>query len=468
MSKKSFSDIEAEIRQVADAYEAPFDEQAWVRMEALLDRDKDKKRRPFFWLWWMLPLLVAVIVAGLYFFMQPSAENKPIASGKLIADNKNGDTGNTMPAENKKVPDMGTSPAHNIDKPGYITNTEGQAAVSANQPGSKEKNAGNIKPGETNDNLQVAEGSNIPVKRKRKQGTSSKMAMTVKKPEADGVSSGKADAGKQQVVYTAAEMGVDREDNIPALKSDTAKNTFTDLAGTKSETDSIIKETAAKPVSEKGKPKSDTGKRETAKTKKKTVRGFYFIAAAGAEANGVKLFSFDKITARYGVGIGYQVTKNLSVQTGFYASNKKYVAGPGDYKAKEGSYWSRVDITKVDAACRVYEIPLLLRYDFTPGKNTNLFLSAGISSFIMKKEDYHYYYYRYGMPYDAEAYYSGNKHLFSVLRFAPGLQTKLKGSFSLNISPGIAIPLAGVGEGTVKLYSTDLTIGLKFTPKRKK
>ncbi len=467
MSKKSFSDIESEIRQVADAYEAPFDEQAWVRMEALLDQDKDKKRRPFFWLWWMLPLLVAVIVAGLYFVMQPSAENKPIASGKLIADNKNGDTGNTMPAENKKVPDMGTSPARNIDKPGYITNTEGQAAVSANQPGSKEKNAGNIKPGETNDNIQVAEGSNIPVKRKRKQATGSKMAMTVDKPAADAETV-KADAGKQQVVYGVPETGVDKENNISAVESDAVKKTDIDQAIKKSETDSVMNETAAKPVSEKEKSLSDTGKKETAKTKKKTVRGFYFIAAAGAEASGVKLFSVDKITARYGVGIGYQFTKNLSIQTGFYAGNKKYVAGPGDYKAKEGSYWSRVDITKVDATCRVYEIPLLLRYDFTPGKNTNLFLSAGISSFIMKKEDYHYYYYRYGMPYDAEAYYSGNKHLFSVLRIAPGLQTKLKGSFSLNITPGIAIPLAGVGEGTVKLYSTDLTIGLKFTPKRKK
>ncbi len=462
MSKKSYSDIEAEIRQAADAYEAPFDEQAWVRMEALLDREKDKKRRPFFWLWWMLPLLVAVIVAGSFIFKQPSTENKHLASAKKMAGNKNGNTeAADIPVLNSEVPVSGTRLPDKSDIPGY--DKESKVPVTAYQPGITEKN----QPEVNNIGRQYAGGKNIPVKRKRKSATGSKMAMTVEQPEADDAPF-KADAGKQKIGAGIAEMGVEKENNVSASESVVAKNTNSDPENIKSETDSIIKETAIKPVSENEKPLSDTVKQETEKMKKKNVRGFYFIAAAGAEASGVKLFSFDKFTARYGVGLGYQITSNLSVQTGFYASNKKYVAGPGDYKAKEGSYWSRVDITKVDAACRVYEIPLLLRYDFSPGKNTNLFLSAGISSFIMKKEDYHYYYYRYGMPHDAEVYYSGNKHLFSVLRIAPGLQTKLKGSFSLNVSPGIAIPLAGVGEGTVKLYSTDLTIGLKFTPKRKK
>ena len=48
MNKRSFKDIEEEMKQLANAYEAPFDEQAWVSMEALLDKDKDRKRPPFF------------------------------------------------------------------------------------------------------------------------------------------------------------------------------------------------------------------------------------------------------------------------------------------------------------------------------------------------------------------------------------------------------------------------------------
>jgi hypothetical protein len=156
------------------------------------------------------------------------------------------------------------------------------------------------------------------------------------------------------------------------------------------------------------------------------------------------------------------------VQTGFYSSSKKYVAGPEDYKAKPGSYWGSVDITKIEANCLVYEIPLLLRYDLTTNKKINIFSSASLSSYLMKKEDYHYYYYRYGASHEASASYKGNQHLFSVLRFSAGVEKKISKQFSLNAAPGLAIPLAGVGEGQVKLFSTDLMVGLKFTPLSKK
>lgn len=465
MSEKSYNDIESEIRQVADAYEAPFDEQAWVRMEALLDKDKGKKRRPFFWLWWMLPLLLAITVTGSYFFIRQSAENKPNASGKLIAGSETGDNeASNATADRKIVPVLGTVVTDNIKKPGV--ETENFSNVKANQPASSQIQLAADQPKVKAVDNKVEASIPVPVKKKRKSGTGSRMKIKVEQPTGDDVSM--ADAGKKQVVYGNGETGIDEDKVKSAEEKDVDKNIITAQAVAKSDIDSVATEKVLKPVSENEKATPDTAKKEITKTKKNSVRGFYFIAAAGAEASGVKLFSFDKFSARYGVGVGYQVTKNLSVQTGFYAGNKKYIAGPGDYKAKESSYWSRVDIIKVEAVCRVYEIPLLLRYDFSPGRKTNFFMSAGISSFIMKKEGYHYYYYRYGMPYDAEAYYTGNNHLFSVLRIAPGLQTKLNGSFSLNVSPGIAIPLAGVGEGSVKLYSTDLTIGLKFTPKRKK
>lgn len=201
---------------------------------------------------------------------------------------------------------------------------------------------------------------------------------------------------------------------------------------------------------------------------KNRISRFYVIITGGAEASGVKLFASDKITGRAGLAAGYQLNKNISVQTGFFISNKKYVAGKNDYKAKAGSYWGMVDIKSINADCKVYEILLQLRYDFTAGKKLNLFATAGLSSYIMKKEDYYFYYDRYGAAHEAEAYYTGNKSIFSVLRFSAGVEKKISKNFSAFVSPGIAIPLAGVGEGEVKLYSTDLMIGLKLTPGRRK
>lgn len=203
------------------------------------------------------------------------------------------------------------------------------------------------------------------------------------------------------------------------------------------------------------------------KSKDKIVR-LYVIAFGGAENSGAKLFTSGKITGRYGLEAGYRLNKKLILQAGFYVSNKKYVAAGSDYKTKPGSYWNTVDIRSIDAACRIYEIPLSVIYDFASGKKLKYYASAGLLSYIMKKEDYKFYYDRYGSMRQADVNYTGNKNLFSVIRVSAGIEKKLTKNFSILASPGISIPLSGVGEGEVKLYSADIMIGIKFTPSRKK
>ena len=137
---------------------------------------------------------------------------------------------------------------------------------------------------------------------------------------------------------------------------------------------------------------ADTGITKANITLKTKSSKFYFLANAGIEKSGVTVLSSGKSTWRTGVGIGYQLSKKLSIQSGFYSSDKKYSAGPGDYKTKPRSYWRMVDITRFDAECRVYEIPILLHYDFNQKTKTTYFIAAGLSSYIMKKEDFRYYY----------------------------------------------------------------------------
>jgi len=183
----------------------------------------------------------------------------------------------------------------------------------------------------------------------------------------------------------------------------------------------------------------------------------------------VKFLNFknSEFAAKYGVGIGYQLSKKISIQSGFYASQKKYIAGPDDYQAKPGSYWSMVQIVKVDAACLVYDIPLTFRFDFIKKSKINYYATVGISSYIMKKEDYNYYYYRYNAPREATRIYTGNKDLFSVFNLSAGIERKLSPVFYLQAEPSVGIPILGVGEGSVKLYSAALQIGLKYQPVKK-
>ena len=220
--------------------------------------------------------------------------------------------------------------------------------------------------------------------------------------------------------------------------------------------------------------KTESEDKKSTEEKKKKLKSnkashFYLLGAIGADAGSVKFLSLkdSKITPRYGIGIGYQLSKKISFQTGFYASRKKYIAGPDDYIAKAGSYWSQVKILKVDAACLVYDIPLTVRYNIVQKPSFTYYAATGISSFIMKNEDYDYHYIRSGNYYHAKKAYSGNKHLFSVFNLSAGIEKKLSPVFYIQAEPSVSIPLAGVGEGSVKLYSTALQIGLKYQPLKK-
>ena len=60
--------------------------------------------------------------------------------------------------------------------------------------------------------------------------------------------------------------------------------------------------------------------------------------------------------------------------------------------------------------------------------------------------------------------YTRNTHLLSTLTLAAGIEKKLSDRFIMYLEPSISIPLKGVGDGSVKLYSTGLNLGIKYSP----
>ncbi len=432
MSKKSFNDIEQIIKNAAEVYQPAFEEESWKKMEAMLDKEKDRKRPFIFWIWWLLPVLIGAGVIGFYSLNKnadrngvalqedhtPGAEKNSaqIAESNIITDSpKAPDSKNKQVSVTDHVQDR-NEPAAELMKKSLVS--------------VKEKNRQNKK-------------EPLFSKNKLSDKVNGKLnaRITTAGPVYEEANDEKlSDSNVPELTQNKSNAAVEKEEVI-IVKVDAYK------AGEK-EVEKIIDSVMAVNSSDK-------------RTKNKQYR-FYIIAAAGPEVSGVKLFSSDKTTGKAGLALGYQINKKLSVQAGFFVSNKKYVATGSDYKTKPGTYWSTVDIKKITANCRVYEIPVSVRYDFTAGKKLHIFASAGLSSYIMKKEDYRLYYDRYGSPHQAEIYYSGNKNLFTVLRLSAGVEKKISNQVAVFASPGIAIPLTGVGEGEVKLYSTDMIIGLKI------
>jgi hypothetical protein len=85
----------------------------------------------------------------------------------------------------------------------------------------------------------------------------------------------------------------------------------------------------------------------------------------------------------------------------------------------------------------------------------------------MKEEFYNIFYLRNNNEYARPYTYTGNQHLFSTATISFGVEKKLSTRIGLLLEPSIGIPLKTIGEGSVKLFSTSLQLGVKYHPFKK-
>lgn len=447
MKEKQFDHIENKIRTAAENSEPDFDEQSWQKMEQLLDKE-DNRKRPL--AWFILPVLLCALVAG-YFILNkkdPSQKEPTLSETKIEKLSSGEKTKNEIVDSVKNVPTKNTAVAITRE------NTTGTVTGYLDQ---KEP---------VKSNSLVPSGRIIS---KRKRNTDA----MVSDESFDGSRYKRTLKGKTKATITPS-LSTEEEDQDVAVSLEESSSKkipvstgISTLAVATTDTANKLQKKIL--VTDTSSKKTTAGKTSDNKRSRASSR-FYFTMTAGVEASSVKFLSASGSTAvgKYGLGAGYQLNKRLAVQTGFNVSQKKYIAGEGDYNPKYGSYWSMVEIKKVDANCLVYEIPLALRYDVLQKNKFNLYTTAGISSFIMKKEDYQYDYIRDNTFYQRGWTYTGNKNFFSVVSISAGVETMLRNGFSLLAEPSVSVPVSGVGDGKVKLYSMGLQVGLKYQPFKKK
>lgn len=476
-NKKQFEYIENRIKQAAENSQQSFDEQPWDKMEALLDKE-EKKHRPFFWWWFVLPLFVAGTWST-YKILKPSASLET-TNVNTVKPNTGNQEKNDASNQQKII-----STADNTKAPTAVDKVKDQEnnlrnIAKVNEQVQQEKNVVSkqkIIPAIADINVSSQiEKSTIKVdkksrlaKNKDKKNISfySKKNRAVKNVSKENIV---AEEEGEGIVSPSKRKGVD--DNIkvaPVVKQNQLDEKVITASVIQNSEKNSLKNTALQQDENKKDSNVVKDKAVVVKKKKQKVKGLYLLASAGADAGSVKLFSYanSSITPKYGIGIGYQFNNKLAVQTGLYITNKKYTAGPGDYHPKDGSYWNMVQITKVNASCLVYEIPLTVKYNFSQKPTTAYYAAMGVSSYIMKKEDYNYYYTRNSVYHETFWEYTGNKNLFSMLTFSAGIERKLSSTISLLAEPSFSVPISGVGDGRVKLFSTALQIGLKYQPSKK-
>ena len=264
------------------------------------------------------------------------------------------------------------------------------------------------------------------------------------------------------------------------------KLTKADPEPTTTETKELIKEPAIelKTDNKPESPKTEEQKEEANKTQpvaienvaKKQKNGsafannFFVTVSAGPDISGVGGNAGETQLA-YGAGIGYQVSKKFSVRAGFYAARKVYTAAPEDYNPPYNFWAYYPNLKNIDADCKVYEIPITVDYKISSNKKQSWFVSAGVSSLLMKEETYEYYY----KPNSSPNYITytrtinnQNKHYFSVLNLSGGYTRVLNKNISVQAEPYVKLSMAGVGYGKVDLNSGGVLFSAIIKPFAKK
>ncbi len=213
-------------------------------------------------------------------------------------------------------------------------------------------------------------------------------------------------------------------------------------------------------------PKKETAKVAAKKNKvNKRDRAINIGLAAGLDLSTVKYTHSADPGFNLGLLGGYQFNKNWSVYTGVIYTKKNYNLDGKDYHPPVHYWTTYVDLQAVDGYCRMWEVPLLARYTFDSKTNKHFFISTGLSSYFMKKQQYNYSYKIINTGNYANSAWTNDSsynHIFSILHFSAGFEKQMGKHLNWQIEPYAKIPLGGVGFGNIKLSSFGINFSIQY------
>lgn len=442
----SFEELDKNIKEAANMHQPAFNEKAWDKMQHLLDihlPEKEKKRNRFIWILLFLCLVGIGLFSVIYWPATNVTKGEPVSMGNKKTENKTNIKNeplkrfdiNNLPQEtitnNDKegksaFVDTGKSIQHSI---GTLTKKQ-----PANENTEKLLEQGNDKKNQStpkNNNVAFPSASDKSLARNIREETHSPETIITKN------NTGQISANPDSIL----EVDINRIKNEVSL----ADTLVIDSTHTNKNLPAIKKHI-------------------------NFANRFAITISAGPSVSMVKTGPSGKITIAYGAGLLYQVSKKISVSSGFFISDKIYTAQPADYHPPAGYWTYNYNLTKVEADCRIFEWPVTFNYTITENRKHAFLVSAGVSSYFMKRETYNYFYKDQAGVLRNRSWTNKNKieNLFSVVSIAGGYQYKFNNQTSLFIQPQIKIPVTGIGFGKIKLNDAGTLFTLQIKPFAKK
>jgi hypothetical protein len=197
--------------------------------------------------------------------------------------------------------------------------------------------------------------------------------------------------------------------------------------------------------------------------KKPKANTHYFYAGliAGADLSFVKYQDVQPLGYNAGLLVGYKFNKRLSVESGFYLDKKNYYT-KGEYFDKSNiPYFNDAELINANGYCKMFEIPLNIKYDISSRKKHTWFATTGLSSYLMNEEFYYFDYIKNGQEHSGSApYYHTTQDWFSIFTLSAGYELNTGNKTNLRIEPYFKTTLNGVGTGNLSISSLGINAGI--------
>lgn len=446
-------------REAAGSYTPP-SEANWQVLSEELDKVlpvEEKKRRTFFF-WWLLPLLL--IGGGLTWWLLP--EKSSTASQQESAT--------VVPLQNNTAA-SGNSASSELSSP----NNQGVVT----EPITKPEETAITSKDNTNNSSEALSGISQPKKSvtgltntlfNRKPLTTSGATKRTSSP----TSLVKNDLAKQEEAGTSTNTTkvvtpITTAPDLASVKTSMTAEKTTVVTDEKENNTATITREETKIETTVNTPLPVTENELVVVLKKVRKNGFSFGILAGVDKSTVKFKYSNDAGVNVGILGGYHINPKWSVHSGILYTRKNYKVAGEDFTAPKGTPISYYKLEDVTGYCAMWEIPLLVRYAISNGVKNNVFLSTGLSSYFMNRENYDYFYYFNGQPVIRHGSPSTtNNPILSILHLSAGFEKKLSSNWSLQIEPYAKLPLGGVGFGDIRLSSFGLNFSAQFRQLSKK
>jgi hypothetical protein len=199
-----------------------------------------------------------------------------------------------------------------------------------------------------------------------------------------------------------------------------------------------------------------------AAAKSKSGHGYFGVIGA-PDLSKVKFQSTKGVGTTLGVLLGYSFNDRWAIESGVYLDQKKYYSN-AEYFSKEGyTAYPGNTLLNVNGTCKMLEIPLNLRYNFSKSERMKWFATAGFSTYLMFNENYTGNYegtatgYVWSKPWGIS---KPSQYWFSIVNISAGFEQHIGKIGNLRIEPYLRLPLSGIGTGRLPIMSAGLNIGI--------